>query len=268
MHQPRVSVIVPTYNQVQYLGACLDSIWFQEYADIEIVVVYEDASDGTHEFLRDYAQAVRDETASFASRYDEVADTVTRSVHPRWPQEGRELVLLRNPERRGSTWAYNRGFAAATGEYVTYVASDDICHPRMLAELAAPLAADLADFVYSDMFVMDDAGRILRRFSLPGYDFAASFGEWYLCGVAKLYRRSLIERFGPMDESFIANDHEQYLRFALGGARFLHLPTVLYSVRSHEGRAVDVHSAENRDRLLAESKALVRKARQAMARRA
>ncbi|MEW5772162.1 MAG: glycosyltransferase [Thermodesulfobacteriota bacterium] len=268
MQRPKVSMIVPSYNQVQYLGACLDSIWFQEYPDIEIVVVYEDSSDGTHEFLQDYVRAVLSETASYASRYDENTDAVERTVHPRWPQEGRELVLLRNEDRRGSTWAYNRGFAAATGEYVTYVASDDLCHPRMIAELAAPLAADLADFVYSDMFVIDDAGRILRRFSLPDYDFAASFGEWYLCGVSKLYRRSLLERFGPMADGFLANDHEQYQRFALGGARFLHLPTVLYSVRSHEGRAVDVHSADNREKLLAESKALVLKARRAMIRRA
>lgn len=265
VQHPKVSMIVPTYNQVQYLGACLDSIWHQEYPNLEIIVVDDCSSDGTREFLEDFARSVRTETASFASSYDQESDAVRRTEHLRWPQEGRELVIMRNEPNQGSTRTYNRGFAAATGDYVTYIASDDLCHPRMVAELAAPLAADEADFVYSDMYVVDDAGRILRRFSLPDYDFAASFGEWYLCGVSKLYRRSLLTRFGPMNHEYLANDHEQYLRFALGGVRFKHLPTVLYSVRSHDQRNVGVHSSANWKKLLEESKHLVREARRAMA---
>lgn len=262
---PKISMIVPTYNQVRYLGACLDSIWFQEYPDIEIIVVNDCSSDGTQAFLEDYTRAVRVETASYASGYDEVTNEVERTEHLRWPQEGRELIVLHNERNMGSTWTYNRGFAAATGDYVTYIASDDLCHPRMSAELAAPLIDDRADFVYSDMFIIDDAGRIMRRFSLPAYNFPRSFGNWYLCGVSKLYRRSLLDRFGPMNVDFLANDHEQYLRFALGGVRFLHLPTVLYSVRSHAKRNVGVHSSTTWQKLMEESKSLVRQARTAMA---
>jgi hypothetical protein len=68
-----------------------------------------------------------------------------------------------------------------------------------------------------------------------------------------------------MNTDFLANDHEQYLRFALGGVRFLHLPRALYSVRSHDGRGVDVHSSANQRKLMEESKSLVRRARAAMA---
>lgn len=264
MLMPKVSLVVPTCNQVQYLGACLDAIWFQEYPDIEIVVVADRSNDGTAEFLQEYVRAVRTETASYASCYDESTDTVLRAEHLRWPQEGRSLRVISNARNRGATWAYNQGFEAATGEYVSYIASDDICHPSMISALAAPLIADAADFVYSDMYIIDDSGRILRRFSLPDYVFPASFGDWYLCGVAKLYRRSLIEQFGPMNTEYLANDHEQYLRFALGGARFLHLPTVLYSVRSHHQRRVGMHSPASWEKLLAESKSLVRLARAAI----
>lgn len=52
--RPLISVVVPTYNQAEYLGACLDSIWFQDYPNIEIIV--DDALRILREFrLPDYS---------------------------------------------------------------------------------------------------------------------------------------------------------------------------------------------------------------------
>jgi len=157
----------------------------------------------------------------------------------------------------GSTQTYNRGFRACTGTYCTYIASDDMCHPAMISSMAALLDADRADFIYSDMFVIDDQGRILREFRQPEYSFEACFCNWYLLGVSKLYRRELHERLGYYDVDYLANDVECYLRFALNGVRFQRIPNVLYSVRSHEHRQVGVHSTGNWGRLLDECRRLV-----------
>ena len=51
------------------------------------------------------------------------------------------------------------------------------------------------------------------------------------------------------------------LRFALGGVRFTHIAKTLYSVRTHAGREVNVHSSSNWGKLLDESRSLVRRAR-------
>lgn len=80
-------------------------------------------------------------------------------------------------------------------------------------------------------------------------------------GVSKLYRRELHLKTGYYDEDYLANDHELYQRFALDGVRFAHVRSVLYSVRSHAGREVNVHSESNWTRLMQESKSLVRQAR-------
>lgn len=261
----KISIVVPTYNQKEYLGACLDSIYFQDYPNLEIVVVDDCSTDGTEELLHEFARSVAIEKVSYASRYDDAADVVRRVAHPRYPQHGRELVILRNADNRGSTRTYNRGFRACTGEYCTYVASDDLCHPTMVSTLARVLDSGIADFVYSDMYIIDDAGRILREFRLPDYSFEACFADWYLCGVSKLYRRDLHSKTGYYDEEYLANDHELYQRFALAGVRFEHVPSVLYSVRSHAGREVNVHSESNWNRLMEESKSLVRRARLASA---
>lgn len=258
--QPLASIVVPTYNQARYLPACLDSIWFQDYPALEIVVVADPSPDDTFAVLRDYERAVAEDTASYASDWDDLRGEVLRTSHPRYPAQGRRLRVVYNQKRAGHGQAYNQGMRLATGEYVTYVASDDLLHPHMVARLATALASG-ADFAYSDMTVVDDELRVLRRFSLPDYSFEANFCHWYLLGVSKVYRRELHERFGYFDPFWLANDHECYLRFALGGARFVHVPENLYMVRSHDRRQHDVHAPATYERLYRESAELVARAR-------
>jgi glycosyltransferase involved in cell wall biosynthesis len=257
-------VVVPTRNQAEYLPACLDSIWFQEYAPLEIIVVADPSEDDTSGVLAAYREAVAGEMVSHARRLDAATGDIARKEHPRYPAQGRTLRIVENADPRGQTGCYNQGLELARGEYFTYVASDDTLYPHMVSSLAAVLEDREADFAYSDMLIVDDQGRVEREFRLPDYSFQASFCDWYLCGVSKLYRRSLHEAHGPFDPAWAANDHECYLRFALGGARFAHLGRLLYAVRSHRDRAVGAHEPERFTRLLKESGLLVQRARQAL----
>lgn len=257
-----VSFVVPTYNQARYLPICLDAIWFQEYPDIEIVVVDDGSTDGTDAVLDEFCRAVEEEETSFASSLDPDTGEVKRTRHPRYPKEGRRLLRLRNETNQGLSATLNRGFQAATGELCTFIASDDIPLPHMLPGLVAALDEHGADFAFADMHVVDDTGRILRRFSLPDYSFTANFCNWYLCGICKLYKRELHLRHGYFNLGFYGQDHEMYLRFAMGGAKFVHVPRVLANVRIHDrDREVHNHTPENMRRLFDESSRLVRLAR-------
>ncbi len=256
-----ISIVVPSYNHAGYVEACLDSIYFQDYPDIEMIIVDDRSTDGSADIISEWIGKVGTEEVSFASYYDEKSDTIERTVHRRYEKPGRKIVFEANTANLGSTKTYNRGFHLATGDFCSFIASDDIAHPHMLSTLAGPLINDEADFVYADMFIVDDDQRILREFRLPDYSFERSFCDWYLCGVATLYRRSLHERFGYYDETSAADDHECSLRFAMNGARFLHVPKTLYSVRSHDRRQVGLHEAGRFEMLLQESKRLTLKAR-------
>jgi len=138
----------------------------------------------------------------------------------------------------------------------------------MISELAELLDKTGADFAYADQHIIDDQGRILRRFTLPDYTFEAAFCHWYLCGVGKLYKRSLHERFGLFREDLTVQDHEMYLRFAMNGAKFVRCPKVLVNLRIHDkDRLMDNHSPTNKARLYRESSDLVRLARAHLAQR-
>lgn len=260
-----ISVVVATYNQARYLPVCLDSIWFQDYPEIEIIVVNDGSTDDTREVLAAYQQAIETEQTSYASNYNEQTQTVERVWHPRYRQEGRKFVVINCDTNIGLSAALNTGFKAARGDYCTFIASDDILLSSMCSTLHQTLRETKADFAYADMYIVDDSGRILRHFSLPDYTFKKSFCEWYLCGICKLYKRELHENHGYYSLDHVSQDHEMYLRFAMGGAKFVHVSKVLAHVRIHDkDRKVGNHTKEKESRQVQDSIELVLKARDAM----
>lgn len=89
---PLVSVIMPAYNTAHYIREAIDSVLEQDYPNKELIVIDDGSTDGTVEVLRSYG------------------DRIT-------------LLTQRN---QGSAVARNAGLAAARGEYVAFLDSDDV----------------------------------------------------------------------------------------------------------------------------------------------
>lgn len=112
-----ITVCVPVYNVERYLCECLDSIFSQDYANFDVVMV----DDGSN----DASGAICDE---YAARYSQQAFVVHKD------NEG--LLLARR-----------NGFARAAGDYVMCVDSDDALAPGAIASVAAAVAETNADVV-------------------------------------------------------------------------------------------------------------------------
>ncbi|HFR3426712.1 TPA: glycosyltransferase, partial [Streptococcus suis] len=89
-----VSVIVPVYNVENYLSQCLDSIIHQTYKNLEIILVNDGSTDGSGKICDDYAA-----------------------------KDGRIKVI--HQENGGLSDARNKGLDLMTGQFVTFVDSDD-----------------------------------------------------------------------------------------------------------------------------------------------
>lgn len=100
----KVSVLVPVYNVEKYLGQCLDSIVGQTLKDIEIICVNDGSTDSSLEVLEKYAKKDR-------------------------------RIRIINKENGGLPSARNAGLDAATGEYVSFIDSDDYIQSDMMSKL-------------------------------------------------------------------------------------------------------------------------------------
>ena len=78
-----ISIIIPTYNQAQYMPICLDSAWFQDYTNLEIIVVNDGSPDNTRNVLATYQKSLVTDQVSYASHYNEQTGEVERCNHPR-----------------------------------------------------------------------------------------------------------------------------------------------------------------------------------------
>ncbi len=102
--RPKVSVIVPVYNVEEYLPKCLDSIINGTFKDIEIIVVNDGSTDGSSKILEDYKK------------------------------KDKRIVVI-NKENGGLGSARNKGLEKASGEYISFIDSDDWIDKDMLEKM-------------------------------------------------------------------------------------------------------------------------------------
>ena len=91
---PKVSIVLPTYNQERYISDAIDSVLHQTYQDFEIIVVNDASSDGTVTCVQAYSDS--------------------------------RIFLYSLPQNQGESAATNFGIQQAQGEWIAILHSDDI----------------------------------------------------------------------------------------------------------------------------------------------
>ncbi len=127
----KVSVVVPLYNAAGFLEKSVGSLLGQTYQDLEIILI----DDGS-----------KDESADICRRYAE--------SDPR-------VIFLQQPNR-GVSEARNRGLEIMTGEYLTFLDSDDWFEPEAVERMVAALRGNDADVVFCNSFNEKDGKSELR----------------------------------------------------------------------------------------------------------
>lgn len=126
--KPFISCIVPAYNVALYVERCIDSILNQSYQNYEIIIVNDGSTDDTLAIVEKYMN--------------------------------NEHVKLLSQNNAGLSAARNAGIAEASGDYITFIDSDDwveVDFLKVMVEAVIKYEADIVSvgFTVSDTFVIN-----------------------------------------------------------------------------------------------------------------
>jgi glycosyltransferase involved in cell wall biosynthesis len=189
---PRVSVVIPTYNRKAVLLESIASVQRQTFSDLEILVCDDGSTDGSREAVQALAAA---------------------DARVRW-QAGEHCGYPGTVR--------NRGIRAARGEWIAFQDSDDLwVGTKLEQQLALLSSAPEAQVIYSYAAALYPDGRSARMTPFRIRRNGRVFETFLLYSVVHtptvLVRRALLQRAGGFNEDMgltIGEDYELFLRLA------------------------------------------------------
>ena len=179
-----ISVIVPIYNEEQYISQCIDSILNNQNCDFEILMIDDGSTDRSADVCRKYHE-----------------------IEPRC-----KLIQKNNG---GSVSARNEGIRASAGKYIAFVDADDWIDEGYLDEAISIIKRNNETDVFVWKMVKastygnidleeDEFEKAMNRSEAIEEMFSWKHFRWELAG--KIYRKELFENYCPQEKITIAED--------------------------------------------------------------
>lgn len=221
-NMPKVTVLIPFHNRAPYLREAIDSLLRQTFTDFELLAVDDGSTDGGAELVAAYSD-------------------------PR-------VRLIRNEGNLGIAATRNRGVAAARGEYLAFLDSDDRALPRRLAHQAAFLD-NHPDHAAVGAWIewIDETGRRtgrIKRKPVSARQIAAE--RLFRSGIENstaMARTEILRRYKHREDLELGSDYDLWARIA-AEYKLAALPEVLVYRREHRKRVTTIETDTNKNRRL------------------
>lgn len=197
VYMVKISIIIATYNSEATIRQTLNSIRYQTYPNVEVIVVDGKSVDRTVDIIRNYD------------------DVVTRYI---------------SEEDCGIYNAFNKGLDMITGEYVVFIGSDDcLCDYEVLEKVAKHLTSNV-NVLSTPIIVVDN--KFKKEFILNNIYSDEDVLSGAMIPHPGLYVKSeILKKYKFNEGNKIISDYEFLLRYVLDGGKvkFLDFPTVYFS---------------------------------------
>lgn len=223
---PKFSIVTPSYNQAAFIAETIESVLSQAGDfEIEYFVMDGGSTDGSVEIIQSYADRVA------------AGD---------WPVKCVDISMAWvSQQDKGQSDAINNGLRQATGDFASYINSDDLYCPGAFERVAREFVVHPeVDFVYGDGDVIDKAGNLQWEWLSRPYNHAVMTSYhflWndftnYIMQQATFWRRNVLDKIGYFDESFhYGMDVEFWIRAGQAGLKLYHIPHKLGKFRLIQG---------------------------------
>lgn len=182
---PLTSIVMPSFNQAEFIEASITSVLDQSYSRLELIVADGGSTDGTLEVL----QRIQ-----------------TRDSRLRWVSE---------PDK-GPANAINKALARTRGTLIGWLNSDDLYTPGAVARAVAALTGpEKPQLVYGHGMHIDGNGNELNRYPTlpPTTPYSRFANGCFICQPTLFFTRTAHHLLGPLDENIkTAFDFEYWLR--------------------------------------------------------
>ncbi len=214
---PAVTIGLPVYNGERYIGAALNALLGQDYADFELIISDNASVDRTAEICREFAA------------------------------QDRRVRYFRNEYNIGMNPNFNRPLQLARAPLFRWAAHDDLVEPAFLGACVELLRAE-PDAVLSQSHVriIDTDGRELGTYDggVTGSEssdrverFAALILSRHLAtDFYGVIRTDALRRVGGLEGDYYGSDRATLAALGMLG-RFVHVPRVLFMNREHPRRS-------------------------------
>lgn len=200
---PKISIVIPSFNQAAYLEETLRSVIDQNYPNTEIILMDGGSKDGSLEIIKKYSS---------------------------------HLAYWVSAPDGGQTQALVDGFKRTTGEIQCWLNSDDLLLPGSLHFVGRFFQNNPGiEVIYGDSIWADASGRQLRvQKEIPFHRFVWFHTYNYIPGMSTFWRKSIYERVGGLDPEFnLAMDADLWIRFSDTGTQLKHVREILSKTRFH-----------------------------------
>ena len=221
MEKPKISIIIPVYNTEKYLEQCLSSLLSQTYSNLEIICVNDGSTDNSLNVLEGF-----------------------RKLDNR--------IIVVNQKNLGQSSARNQGASIASGDWITFVDSDDWLSVECYEEFYKALQQndfeifmfngasfsqnenDPKDVILSDFFTIDNWNKFSGE--ICSFKDCKNPFEGNLSIYNKIYSSKFIKRYGlKFEPSAIMEDELYWIEAFLAAKRIYLCDKIFYFYRQQKG---------------------------------
>lgn len=200
--QPLVSVIIPTYNEEDYIQECIHSLQQQTLQEFEVIFIDDDSTDATREHIRN--------------------------------ADDDRFRLIHRTESQSIPSARNRGIAESRGKFIANQDADDISRPQRLERQVEYLNAhEHVDIVGTQCQNFTTTRRLDKPRSLA-HEPAQYMPNQFVHG-SLMFRQEVLSTLGGYDESFHVAEDAELMAQAESNYTFHNMQERLYKRRVYTG---------------------------------